>query len=147
MREAGHNYREIGAALGITEQGASMLVLRELERWVEEPAKAVIKLELARTDSVIKAHLPFAIGAVKVDEDGSVVKAVGAELLVPSTKHADVVERFMARRAKLQGLDAPTKTEAKEEHEFTGADEILSKLARIADAAAKGGDGGAVKPG
>jgi hypothetical protein len=130
MRVAGASVTEIGKAFGVTPQAASQAILGELDRWVREPTEAIRQLEVARIDQIIAAHLPRAID--KAD---------------PDTKRADVVERYMARRARLLGLDAPTKVETKAEVDITTDDDQLTgKLAALIAAGAKGGGAGATEP-
>lgn len=99
MRTEGHTFEQIGHALGITRQSAHEAVARELAV-VAEDRKAlaghVLDQELERIDYVMRSLRP------KVDKG--------------DPKAAQAFLAAMNRRAKLLGLDAPTRTE------HTGAD-------------------------
>ena len=99
LRLTGLTYREIGEELKITEQGAYKAVIRALEKIkdkIEEKAEEVVIIEIQRLDKL------FLI-AFKKAERGD-LSAI------------DRCLRIMERRAKLLGLDTPSK------HELTGAE-------------------------
>ncbi|MBP8128480.1 MAG: helix-turn-helix domain-containing protein [Candidatus Hydrogenedentes bacterium] len=92
LRAAGKPYREIARVLGIGEASAWKLVKREFDRLnaaTRETAHQVRQLELDRLDALHEALWPSA-------KSGN-TQAIFAAL------------RIMERRAKLLGLDAPTK--------------------------------------
>ena len=90
LRQQGYSFGEIAAELGWrTRQAAFEAVSRALEETVSEPAAEVRKLELLRLDRLEKLLWPRA--------DAGDPKAVTGLLKVQE------------RRAKLLGLDAPTK--------------------------------------
>jgi hypothetical protein len=92
MRKRGATYTQIGKALGIPHDMAFDIVMRALERLsrqVAEDADAVRAIELQRLDALIFAVWPEA-------QKGT-IRAV------------DAMVRIMERRAKMLGLDAPTK--------------------------------------
>src|SRR5262249_14892377 len=92
LRRAGKHYSEIAAALGCSESRAHQIVTLELERINterSEQAEAVRTLELQRLDVLL--------GAVWEKAQAGDVQAI------------DRVLSIQARRAKLLGLDAPSK--------------------------------------
>jgi hypothetical protein len=99
LRKAGYSYRAIGERLGISHVQAYTDVNAELARLTElrkDSTEELRELELERLDVLLKGLEPMA----RVGNPG----AVNSYL------------RVMERRAKLLGLDAPTK------QEVTGAD-------------------------
>lgn len=92
LRKAGATYDEIGKSLGITRQSAYGLVskvLEDLQAQTAEDAAAVKAMELQRLDAMLKGLWP----AASKGSPQSVEKAL----------------KVMERRARLLGLDAPTK--------------------------------------
>ena len=95
LRKLGFTYRRIGEQLGVTESAAHKMVttsLRELNEKSAENAEELRRLELERLDE-------WLLRIAQEIKDG---KALGA---------IDRGIRIQARRAKLLGLDAPTKVE------------------------------------
>jgi hypothetical protein len=92
FRLAGKTYREVGQLMGFSEQRAHQLVTQELQRLNAlraEAAAEVMRLEAERLDALLAGLWDAA--------KGGDVAAV------------DKVLAIMGRRAKLYGLDAPTK--------------------------------------
>lgn len=115
LRVLGATYAQIGERLGISKQAAHEYVTTELallRAQTAEAAEQVRDLELARLDAVLVPQLKAAI-------EGS----QGA---------VDRVLRIQERRAKLLGLDAPTKSEVGGPGggpvEIAGAKEALAAL-------------------
>jgi hypothetical protein len=95
LRMAGASYRAIGSRLGVSEAQAHRDVHAELTRLAEKAADAaeqVRTLELERLDAMLLALWPQA----KQANQGAI----------------DRVLRLMERRAKLLGIDAPTRIDA-----------------------------------
>ena len=91
-RKAGMTYAKIGAALGITEQGAYKAVMRALDKLnakIIEDAAPVRRLECERLDRMLEAVW------------GSVIQG--------DSVAANLALKIMERRAKLAGLDMPVK--------------------------------------
>ncbi len=103
LRKAGATYEEIGRSLGITKQSAHELVskvLDEIQSKTSDDADAVKTLEIERLDALFKGLWPSA----SKGNPQAVEKAL----------------KIMERRARLLGLDAPTKlasTDPTGEHE------------------------------
>ncbi|PJK03307.1 hypothetical protein CO612_09145 [Lysobacteraceae bacterium NML71-0210] len=94
LRKDGLTFAEIAEALAYNSpQAAHDAVKRALDRVVREPALDLLALESERLDGLWKATYPAA-------KEGD-TKAIAACL------------RIMERRAKLLGLDAPERVEAK----------------------------------
>mgnify|MGYP000930301741 CR=1 FL=1 len=99
MRKRGLTYDAIGRALGVTRQSAHAMVKRAMERAATElkdEAREAIALDLERLDAMLAV---------------SYRAARGGDLAA-----MDRVLKILERRAKLLGLDAPTRSEV------TGAD-------------------------
>jgi DNA-binding CsgD family transcriptional regulator len=91
LRGEGATYLQIGQQLGVGETMARRIVGRALGRLVREPAAQLIALECERLDMLTRAAMPRALRG--------------------SARHAEIVLRAMERRARLLGLDAPTRSE------------------------------------
>jgi hypothetical protein len=92
LRKAGVSYQKIADALGYAHaSGAHKAVESALKRTLQDPADEVRRLEVERLDAALFALWP------------SVTKG--------QYKAVEVALRLMERRAKLLGLDAPTKTD------------------------------------
>jgi hypothetical protein len=107
LRRAGSTYDSIGAALGVTRSTARKLVVGEFDRLnleTGEAAQELRTLEAARLDEIQEAIWPRAVQG-----------HLGA---------IDRVLKVMERRARLLGLDAPTKiapTDPSGSRQYTGA--------------------------
>lgn len=93
---AGQTYREIAEAEGCAPSTVQEAVVRRLRETVAEPCADLRAIEVARLD----AQLGRLTAATAIPAEDEVIHAKAEELLL---KVAD-------RRAKLLGLDAPTKT-------------------------------------
>jgi DNA-binding IclR family transcriptional regulator len=91
MRKARASYAQIATALGVPKSTAWKLVQSALKETLQEPSDDVRKLELESLD-----RLQFALWQQATQGNHGAV---------------DRVLRVMERRAKLLGLDAPSKTE------------------------------------
>lgn len=94
MRRKGHLLREIGVALGIDKTSTvSILIQKAMREVVREPAEELVQMELDRLDTMfVKAYERAA------DHE----KPLNREAV-------DTCLRIMERRAKLLGIDKPTK--------------------------------------
>lgn len=104
LRKGGANFKQIGEAMGFTEQRAHALVTRVLKRMNEklaETADEVRRMETERLDAMLLTWWTRAIGG----------KTTAGKIIAPDIRAGDMVLRIMARRAKLWGLDAPEKLE------------------------------------
>lgn len=93
LREGGMSYRAIGEALGVSKQMAHRHVRRALEdvtAKTRDSAERVRQLELLRLDALVRSHW-----AKRGEVD-----------------HARLLLSVSARRARLEGLDAPDRVEA-----------------------------------
>jgi DNA-binding CsgD family transcriptional regulator len=92
LRVDGYTYAEIGDRLGISDRMASRIVNRAMSRVLREPVAQLIDLESARLDALWAAMWPKALAG--------------------SARHAEVCVRISERRARLLGLDQPTRVDA-----------------------------------
>ncbi len=113
LRQAGASLTQIGEHLGVSESRACRIVQDALAAVVREPADEVRQLELARLDQLWveatkvlrRTHITVSNGRVAIDprteqpleDDGPVLNAI------------DRLLKIQERRAKLLGLDAPSK--------------------------------------
>jgi hypothetical protein len=116
LRAAGLSFRQIAQQLGVSVGAAHKAVTRGLDRTLQEPADRLRRLERERLD-----RLQLAAGAVLrarhvVIQGGKpVIDPVTGR---PYTDHAPALNAIRTliaiaeRRAKLDGLDAPTKVDA-----------------------------------
>lgn len=112
LRKAGIGYNAIAAQLGYSSRsGAHKAVMTALRKTLQEPADEVRKLELERLDALL------------------------AELWKKKEKllYIDRILRLMERKAKLLGLDAPQRTEARNIDLDKLTNEQLEKLANGED--------------
>lgn len=92
LRKAGISYQRIAEAVGYKDaSGAWRAVKSALKKTLQEPSDDLRKLELERLDAAASAIYP----SVKQGQYGAIDRWI----------------RIMERRAKLLGLDAPTKTD------------------------------------
>lgn len=126
LRKAGQSYRTIAAQLGVSVRTAYddiQDVTQQLNTQLREEAEQLRAIEVERLDTLLAA-----LWGKATDES-----AKGQTFAV------DRVLSIMERRAKLLGLDMPTKiapTDPTGEHEYAAAAETLaSKLAGLAAAA------------
>ncbi len=94
MRKSGATYDQIGAALGITTQGAYKAIIRSLRRLNEknaEDSSELRRLEVERLDKMLAAIWNMVI----IGDQGAIDRAL----------------KISERRARLFGLDAPTRTD------------------------------------
>jgi hypothetical protein len=115
QRAQGASYGTIAVSLGYADSsGAYKAVSRALAAHTAEPAAEVVALELARLDDLQeRAHRVLDADHVTV-QHGHVVELNGR----PLTDHGPVLAavstllKIAERRARLLGLDAPTKVDA-----------------------------------
>ena len=100
MRRAGRSYKDIAASIGYNDSKVAywhvMQAMNDLEHDVSEEVR---KLELLRLDGLLESWWPLATGNPDTGD-------------LPEWRAADVVLKIMERRARLIGLDAPTKIAA-----------------------------------
>lgn len=131
LRKSGASYRQIRDALGYrTHQTCYEAVKSALLKTLQQPADEVRKLELERLDGLLLALA----GPIKAGHLGAIDRAL----------------HIMERRARLLGLDAPTKTD--EQHRYPdgmpalpGPAPVLSESERISIVVAILRDAGALE--
>lgn len=103
MRLRGKSYSQIAEVLGITKQRAHQLVMQafeEMRQQCAEDTEQLRAIELARLDRITETFAPM------LEMPGLDLQDVEA-----AKKAADVLIKVSERRAKLLGLDAPTRAE------------------------------------
>lgn len=129
LRLDGHTLQAIGDRLGIRADSVHDIITRALRDMTKEPAEQLLDLELARLDSlyaeamnVLRSFTPLLhngkiVQIPVIDRDGEIVKDPDTGLprtCIAEDKAARLASiaaavRVMERRAKLTGLDAPSR--------------------------------------
>lgn len=129
LRLDGHTLQAIGDRLGIRADSVHDIITRALRDMTKEPAGQLLDLELARLDSlyaeamnVLRSFTPLLhngkiVQIPVIDRDGEIVKDPDTGLprtCIAEDKAARLASiaaavRVMERRAKLTGLDAPSR--------------------------------------
>jgi len=116
LRKAGASFEQIGRALGVSTPRAWRIFQRALDRVVADPLEDLRRLETLRLDALLMVMWPHAMAGKGWAVDRCLA--------------------IMQRRARLLGLDAPTK------HEVMTIDAIDAEIARL-EAELRGLEGGA----
>lgn len=118
LRAKSWTYQQIGDHLGITRQSAHEAVQRALRDTLAEPAADVRALELERLDALYAAALAVLEREHIVAQKGAVVMYRRKPLLddAPKLSAIDRLLRIQERRARLLGLDAPTRQQVEAAH-------------------------------
>lgn len=132
LRLEGLTLEEIGERMAVQPESVYGVISRALRSIVKEPAEELLALELVRCDAllaaamgVVNAFHPVLHGGIVVrsaveDESGHLVRVPGTgdvmtvplEDKAPKLAAINTALRVMERRAKLLGLDRPTKVSA-----------------------------------
>ena len=132
LRLDGHTLQAIGDRLGIRADSVHDIITRALRDMTKEPAGQLLDLELARLDSlyveamnVLRSFTPLLhngkiVQIPVINRDGEIVKdpetghplACIAEDKAARLASIAAAVRVMERRAKLTGLDAPSRMQA-----------------------------------
>jgi transposase len=120
LRRNGATYDQIAERLGVSTSAAHLMVKRALDRHLAEAVPDVRKLELDRLDQLQVAAVTVLRREHHVVQAGKVVyvrNAAGAEVPLrddgPTLAAVRTLLDIQARRARLLGLDAPTKVDVK----------------------------------
>lgn len=120
LRTRGHSFQQIADTLGFTDRSlARRAVQRALAEVVHEAATEYVQVQLEQLDALTVEALRVLEGEHLVASAGRLVLGPDGEPLVdgmPKLNAIDRLLRIMERRAKLLGLDAPTR------HAVTTAD-------------------------
>lgn len=140
LRSRGLTYRQIAEQLGMAGPGkAHEAVKRVLAETVADAAEDLRKVELERLDQMYRAalkvleadHYAVSHGKVVYLEDGSEPLADNGPVL----QAIDRLLKIQERRAKLLGLDAPSKTNVTVSDAITAEIEQLATQLGMADEA------------
>lgn len=132
LRLEGYTLEEIGEVMGIKPESVHGIITRALTSMVKAPAEELLALELARCDELLEEALETVRAFHPMVNAGNVVRAVvedrnGNPVRDPATGNVlthsledkapklaaiNTALRVMERRAKLLGLDKPTKIAA-----------------------------------
>jgi len=128
LRLKGLGYTEIGAEMGCSRRSAYRMVSRAVELANvkrHETVEQMIVMELARLDELQRAVYD---------------KAVGGE-----TKAIETVLKIMERRARLRGLDQPTKVDTRSVYYTMGEAELVARARQmgldVPEVLTQGGEG------
>lgn len=113
LRASGLSLRAIAAKVGMAHSSVAEAIEAELDELTKEPAEKLRTVELARLDRLLKA--------------------MWAKAMKGDVHRVDRCLRIMERRAKLLGLDAPTKQEhtGKDGAELFGKEPAKMSLAEM----------------
>jgi hypothetical protein len=128
MRSRAMTYQSIGDHFGVTRQAAFAMVQRAIADIPKEGAEEVVRLEIEKLDFLerklyeimTKEHVAFGASGKVVTLDG-----VPVEDDSPVMKAIDGLLKVADRRAKLLGLNAPTK------HEVITLDSVQAEIRRL----------------
>ena len=116
LRSTGMSFADIGAQFGISRQAAHQGFKRALAETVREASEDVRVTELARLDRLYQEALAVLAARHLVVQNGRVVRDADGEPLVDPKPRLGAIDRALKvqeRRAKLLGLDAPTKNDVR----------------------------------
>ena len=115
LRRRGMPYNDIATYMGLSGPGAAYrIVQRGLCRLIQEPADDVRAMELDRLDTFLFR--------------------LSGRIELGDTKAIDTALKVMDRRAKLMGLDAPTKVQAEvTTNDGTSIDSEVARLVALLD--------------
>lgn len=132
LRIEGHTLEEIGSVMGIKPETVHGVISRALTSMVKAPAEELLAMELARCDELLEQTLDTVRAFHPLINSGCVVRAqvedergnpvidetTGQPITrtledkAPKLAAINTALRVMERRAKLLGLDKPTKLAA-----------------------------------
>jgi hypothetical protein len=119
LRAAGASFRVIADRLGVSVSTAWKCVDRGLAATRQEPAAKLRALERERLDRLTVQAVQVLQARHVVVSGGKIVYQGEGETAQPLVDHGptlaaiNTLARLMERRARMEGLDAPTKVEAK----------------------------------
>lgn len=113
LRKQGYSYSHIAETIDCSPQYTTNLIKRAMREVTEDSANDLVKQELERLNSVF---VPAFIEATRLDSKGEPIF---------NREATDSVLKIMERRAKLLGLDKPTKTE------LSGSLDVTEKTVQI----------------
>lgn len=130
MRAKGYRLKEIAAECGYTSEGAALRAVEAHLRRVDLPvAEEVRKAELARLAALEDAIIRRASGAepaqTLITDDGR------AHILGTQDSALDRVVKIHERRARLLGIDAPTRVDSRTTFTIADMDEFVASVRAI----------------
>jgi hypothetical protein len=134
LRRDGRTHAEIAEMFGVDRSRVTRIIQRGMDRIVREPAEQVKAMDLERLDQLQLEALAVLRRRHVVVSGGKIVRGDDDQPLVddgPTLAAIGKLLEIQARRARLLGLDAPTKAEV-----FT-VDAIDAEIRRLEDQVAK----------
>ena len=116
LRGRGLSFAEIGKRLGMSRQGATAAHKRALREVVREAAEDVRAVELDRLDTLYRTALGVMAKSHWTVQNGRIVRDADGRPLEDSGPRLGAIDRALKvqeRRARLLGLDAPTKNDVR----------------------------------
>ncbi len=131
LRTTGMSWQDVADALGFADASGAYRAAQDAMRAIAEPARELRAIELARLDFALRtAWQAMTAKHVTVSQGRVVLDPVSGEPLrdwAPNLAAIDRVVKIGERRARLLGLDAPTKIEA------ITPDRIEAEIERLAE--------------
>ena len=144
LRGTGMTYQQIGDRLGVSKQTAYEGFRRALKDIVREPTQETIDLELDRLDLLWRTALTVMAGRHVMAQNGRIVRDDKGEPIEDPRPHLAAIDRalkVMERRARLLGLDAPTRVDARITDSLDAQIERLAAELHFIEGFAGRGDG------
>ena len=116
LRSTGMSFADIGAQFGISRQAAHQGFKRALADTVREAADDVRVTELERLDRLYQEALAVLEAEHPMVQNGRIIRGDDGALLLDFAPRLGAIDRALKvqeRRAKLLGLDAPTKNDVR----------------------------------
>jgi hypothetical protein len=115
MRSRSMTYEQIGNQLGVTRQAAHQMVQRAINDIPKDGGEQALAMELMKLDYIERRAFVIATTKHPVISNGGkvVLRSGGVEIEddTPILKALDTLLKVSQTRAKLLGLNAPTRTE------------------------------------
>lgn len=132
LRVRGYSMREIAAEVGVSLETVHSDVHAVLDRTIDSADDAIKReraVSVARLDAALRSIWPLIDSdGDEPDDDGDIEATIAR-----ATKRLEAIDRVVrldARRAKLLGLDTPTKQEV----EVSAAEQLQGALAKLGEA-------------
>jgi len=133
LRKRGLSFDAIATQVGYADRSAARKAIRvAIAEITREPAEEVKKLELERLDALYVSAMAIVDAAPSIPDDEGPDEAYDAAMKT----RLDAIRtalKVSERRSKLEGLDAPVKTQDVSPYDGMGKDELEAKAAELAE--------------